>query len=825
MIEFKTTPKPCSFSKNPVNFEIKATDFSKETSIYPSIELTCDYIIQIGKFFQFKFINPDTNSEEVIRFLAVASPAIDGYEVPGDITWNSPSTFQYVQVVYQRMKLNKKLSSFYDVTLDGMIITLTAKQPIEALIPYGFYANWSGLYPAFKKDISTVFWKAQKRSGHRVDIKVYFESDYNSNIFEAVSEQTTSVDGNGIQNIDISNILDSETKNSFETPPIPDVYNSNQTEKATVLRKFFIEAVEKWDNMIADQNWQTSEVFAVHYGGVSMDDFARQNPFEYLKSQYKSLTWWKDKKRLYPDQSDWMNVMNASVKDDSYTATLEILYKDATSDISTIGSQYLKMWETMIITVGFQQLQIIAIQNPNKEVYAWKVRVENGDNVVVYRRTYMLSQPDNFKTRTLIYLNSFGLPESFVATGFWKDDITTSNEIASHSLAHDYKSINGRDFVFNKLARNNFSARTGALSKDEAKSLQDVLNVSPVFLLEKGYLVPVIIDSSSFEIDDEESIIQTLEFDLSKSLEVRNVSNMIKKPQLHVTEDCGIFTIDIEYDEPISTYPDLHVKLKGNDFETVPYASGKYTLTNKAEQEGIYIFEVALSSNGQFFSCSESYVFKREEISFQSPNYHSNSVDLTFFSLKSYISEDFYGDFQDENTYVYTTLPNQLKNIFEIVNGGVKEERISASCLKNVWSFKINGQDYSDFQLQKLVNLKELLILNCNLPGHFSLVCFKEITDVQLYGNKLTSIEIGQLTKLEELSIADNLLEAAEIEEFAEELWKYRQLIDPSTGLTLIFLDGNPGIPLLSQRCIDIINGTGGFSGDGLVQNDIIFIY
>lgn len=555
-----------------------------------------------------------------------------------------------------------------------------------------------------------------------------------------------------------------------------------------------------------------------------MDDFSRQNPIEYIHSEKMNLTWWPAKKRLYEHQEDWLTYMNFFGTVFTCSAHLELLYKDTTSDTFSLGSQELNPWESVMVPVGYKQLNVAVIQDPAKEVYGWKISFKDGADLITERK-YLLIQAEGIFTRSMVYLNSFGVPESFVTTGFWESQLTTSSQLASRTLSHDYKSINGQDFIFSKQSKNLFSVRSGVLTKKENKALQDMLNVSPVFLIENGFTVPVIIDSGSFTINEEEDQIATLEFTLAKSMQLSNVSEMIKKPSLRLVNNCGMFEVFIDSEEEITTYNNLEVLKDGNTlFESVVYGVGKYQLANKIESAALYLFTVDVELSGETFTLKEKLFFDPESSNFLSPN-HNAGANISVFEIKSSVNENLTVDFQNGAPLITNVIAGDLTVIGAVIPDGIKEHSIKSSCLSNIKEFRINDQTYREFRLQKMKNLEVLEIMNVTLPGSFSTADFKKLRVGLLEGNNITHFEIGLLRHLSSLSIKNNQMQAQAIEDLAKEIWNYRKLFILTGAYVYIYLTGNPGIVNITQETLNIKNGTGTYLGDGLVDHNILLIY
>ena len=828
MINITQSPFACTFSKNPVNFKVFASDFSAEIAVFPSITLSFQFELNNGMFFQFKFVNPTTAANETLTWIASSGASADGTHVPGNISFTVPATSSYVGTVAVFMQENTTLATFYNVIHDGLTIKLVAKEAVEELIPTDFYQNFIVLgSPPISGDISSSFWKPKKRNGHRINVNVYFEAEYLSNVFELVSEQYDTVNDEGTQDIEIASILDSEIKNSFDNPPLPDVTNPallNITQKGKVLRRYFIEVSEQWQDMKQDVEWVKSDILFSHFGGVSMDDFSRDNPIYYLQSEKNALTWWIDKKRLYPTQNDWIHVMNVTTANEEFNTELVLLYKDLTTDTFSIGSQGLMPWETMTIPVGYKQLNVEGRQDPTKEVYGWRIIAKNTGGEIFMQRDFRLTQPQNFVTNTIVYLNSFGVAESFVCSGFFEKNLETTSDIGSKTLKHDYKSINGRDFVFNKNSKNSFKARTGVLKKAEANALKSMLNVAPVFLLENELLRPILIETGNFVTDDTSEITQIIDFKITKSMELTNVSEMITKPSLNISSNCGVFKGEVVSENEINIYGELTIYKDGVVVETLTHSTA-YQSLQKVQEEGFYNFKCQVTIGLQTFDLSASFQMKKEVVQFDSPN-HSGFGSFSICQMISSISDTVKFYSQDDDPMTVDLIPNYLIPVGGPVKLGVKRHRLEMNCFDNIYDFWISDQDYRNFDFHRMTNLRLMRVYNCNLPGHWSNAKFKNAEIFTFINNDLESFELGMNIHLQQLILENNSMDADAIEELFIELWTYRKLfLKDVLPVVIVTLTGNPGTTSLSANALAIKNGTGIYAGDGLIQNQINIIY
>lgn len=830
MIHFKQTPYACSLSNNPIAFELFADNYTAESDVYPSIVLTFSRSAVIyERYFSWNFINPSTGLADEIKFLAVLNPEENGYHIPGTTsTSNTLPTEQYMADVFKHMQFNEKLMSFYELTRVDNVITATAKQPIAELIPTDFYLSdtqsVNGV-KAINETISTVFWKANKRADFRLNTQVFFEREYLSGNFELVFEGTSTVDATGHVDLDVSGIIHAEIKNTFDTPPLLTELPTaqvNKANRANVLRRFYVTISERWTNMKQPVIWDKSAVLFAHFGGVSDEDFSKNHPIHYLQSTNSFLTSWPDKKRLYDNQSDWLSWMNVAGQKREISIDVKIYYTDGTNASEEIGTIALNKWETVTVPVGYMQLMIEDI-DATKIAHAWEIIIKESNDPIATRR-YIRTMMTNVFNQTLAYLNNYGVQETFYTTGFWKNTYTSKKDVATKTLRHDYLSINGQDFVFQQISRNTFTARTGSLRNSEAKALQDLLNTAPTFLYKDFRFVPIIIEQGSFDIEDENEILQTIEMKVTKSMALRNYSNQEDIPTLTIIQHCGITQVQVNYHKIINNYGNLIIRDSSyNEVEVVEVqTNGLYTLSEPIATTGQYIIEVGLSLENEFLIVSKVVQYNEEVFSFDTPFYTSGSINDNF-QIKTNDDITLRVDWdKNEDILSYAIDSDTVTLISEdsFARRGKRNIKCSAPCLGKITQFTIQSKAYRNFKLNKLTGLERLEIVNCNLPGHFSVAAFPKLVYCYLNGNQLTSFEIGINLDLYIVDLQNNLLDNAAVLDLCRSLYNYRNVLD----FLVFFLQGNPDEGNYSQEVLDIVNGTGAYSGDGLIQNNIQII-
>ena len=830
MVQFIEQPFACVLSDNPVPFTIHAVNATTGVNIYPKIELTFHLKVYAQRFFKWEFNNPITGALEEVRFHAIENPNADGYEVPGYLGNQAPDA-TYMESMLQHMQANATLNTFYNLSLNGFVITATAKEAIADLIPTNWYLSddqqTGGSY-SIMTSTSSLYYAAEKTEGHRVTYSVYLEKEYLSGNFELVSTQQNEVDEDGNLSFDVSSILHSEIENAFTEPPLaieilPTA--TNKASKANVLRRYYVEASERWSNMPVAQSYEQSSINYAHFGGVSLEDYAYQNPIIALCNSQAFLCNWPSIKRVYPEQKDWLAWMNVLGKIATVTLKAKVWFTDGTNSTITIGSATLNPWETVRVPVGLEQVNLLNLfALPIKK---WVVSVEDNAaaGILLATQTYLLTDYTNTVAQEFVYLNGYNIPASFMALGYKKESFAVSKEMATKTLNHNYKVINGQSFVFVSNAVNTYNVRSGHLTNIEAQALKAMLSVKAVFLSNENGYKPVIIEPDSFETLDEESMMQSLQFSAIESMQVQSYSTNKNIAKLAITNNCGVFTVGVDTSYTIENYGVFYVKDEdGNNVETIATPTNNtYTLSNAIELPGKYFFSVAITINGEIHNINEVVFVERERFTFLTPN-HTSFSNFVGCTLKSNAALNVYGFFEKEDDYEVYNLSSATN--FSLYKGslpkGKKQVSIEAVCLKHIDTFWIEAQDYTNFQLNQLSGLKDLRIQNCNLEGHLNLFGLNTVENLFLDGNDLTGLTLGFMPNIHSLAISNNpnFSETAFLE-VLKTYHKYKDLYQ--TPYMHFIVAQNLGTPSgsYSTEVYDIINGTGQYAGNGLAQANI----
>lgn len=805
MISFSTLPMGCSFSANPIEYVGTTNQQFVLPNIYPSLQIGWLNKLENGARFWFNIIDPITQNSVTIQFTCVENPT-EYAELP-DLTFIG-SVAEYVSACMQIIANHPMIAANYNVIrLDDFNIKLIAKEAIEELVPTDLDKT-SGYVDGV---LSTVFFQSSKRLGFRIIAHVYFEDEYLSNVFEKVAELDDTPDSNSKFTFDIQSVIHSCIENSFELPLLPAM--PNLVQKSTAIRRFFVKFREEWTG--ADNQWIDTEILTSHYGGVKMADWLRQNPFAYLLSTDQFLTWYPNGKRLRESQLDWLSYMNTCGENQKVDAKLDVYFTDGTSVTNVmIGSADLAPWETMIIAAGYTQLSLNGIALL-KKVYKWVIRAV-GDVSASVSQTFYFAPEDYISSHCLVYINSFGVPESFLTIGRWIESFQTTKSFANKTIVHAHKFVNGQEFSFNHNSTEFHKAVSGYLTKPEALALKDFLQDAPVFLVENSELIPVLIESGSLNLTNESENLSQIEFEVRKSYKLKQVSEQKTMPKLTPIIKCGISGIEFEPNGLVPadlTACSINVYYEGELVGTVAYADWAEfptVITN----EGTFIFELIIEladGSTQTVKTLYEYTMPIVEIHWEQEGAGDNSFQIAQSEWKKLFIH--WGDgteslFLPTGTGVQTILHNYPSKLSKTI--------LKMPCFDHVTRFNIITQNCVAWDISKFTALERLALQEIGTKPNISFVGLNKLQSIKVIKMNVETVEFGFMPDIDSIDFSDCQFNEAAIESILLQIWNQRKMIVASVNITLT---GNPGASSITAISDDIINGTGAYSGQGLVSD------
>jgi hypothetical protein len=826
-LEIKSEPFEISFADNQIIFELFANNLYQGAKALPYIEFDFNTYAQEGEAFEFGFIDPQSDRPITVRFRATPYPDDSGEEF-GTLLG---ITFEIaIENIYKKLKLNPIVGSYFNLSYDGSTtIKFEAKTADIRLIPINLdYALLS--LPEFAvATISDIVVSPDKRANYRAQYEVFFEKDYLSGDFEQVTSglsNTPSIDGD--LTLDISDILSSEIRETFLSPPIPSV-NETDLQKGNLIRRYYISYSEYYDGIVQKNKWTRSKTKLVHCGGVSLEDFSKQNPFDYLTVLKKFATWQPDLKTLTPNQNDWLTWINYSNDEGGFHVEMKVYFNDETdTGFNSIGSISLDKWNSVVIPVGYTQRDIESLESGNS-AYLVEYKITRGAEDKSSTARYMIDHTYQASENSIIYLNSYCAAESFNTSGEWEEILETKKTVVDKTLAPNYKLIDGQRVVFESESSIKYIGRTGYINQDHLKWLKGLLSDTETYLLKGNLLIPIIIEQNSFVTHKFSTHVNALQFNVVSSFKLNLHSNSDNIPTWKLDYDCGIKGIKIDGNgwDVIGTFAALPMDFTEPDgvtTTTIAYNSvyGGFEFPNKLDLIGDYSAEFGLSVVGHapfFYDIKITNVLKHFYL------FIDDWASFNFF-MAADPDLDIKIDYEVIAALKEVSLTSGFTEIVENIPAfGKKRIDIMAPCLENVSLFSIsdkNVEETPDFSLFK--NVTAVGMANCGIGGYLDVSMLSKTAGIFFENNNLTNIDIGFHPDLQSLKINDNQLAAIEIERILLKIWDFRDYYsDPST--MEIYLAGNPGAASMTDKALEVINGTGDYVGEGLATDYSITIF
>ena len=839
MISIIKSPNICSLTKNSMIFEVQSNQYFPTIKIYPRLVLSFTSDLTSGYYFQFYFINPEDLTTEIIRFRIV-----DSYENEGDIEKGSGAMTLLVftnNMINQLLKI-KKLTSYYEINyLSPGNIELKAKLPLEELYFTAIENNLDEGAFDFTWSIYNASNDPGERNGYQLKALIYYnnpnEGETNTNEFELITSVNIALDENSKGIIDVSEILNGKIEADFDEVPIPPYIQTAEPlwyYIAPNKRLYYVEFNEIYDEV---ENSSTSSVLSAFWGGISTDDEIINDSINHVLTANKFLTWNPSGKQINVGQLDFLHFSNGNqaknwkLKLKVWTNLGETTY--LLSDLINLKS---------FQTVGFYANIEKYIDNvdtvdsitlaPDEEVIKYEFQIFeynliSGTWETTPADTFLYYYTNYCNKKYILYFNSFMLPESFSTQSNWEESINVSSELASRGLNYNSSHLRSKNFFFNSKHQNSIVLESSILKREEAKRLQSMLNSTYSFILEDNRWIPVLIDTKKTPIWSNSEFTTTLKIELLKANSNDRASfydalpsiEVIKEDynyifQLHLNgfnfKESGVFSI---YKENGTLWGNCPYDAPTLSFKT--YAAPEDWIT-EALPEGKYTFKVIITDTNLI----EHSLKGAFEVVYETVKFSVNGVGTKNITLGSY-NIDYPEVYLKYNLDLNSpSFSNAQINPTELLapnftTSGAHEITLKAPSFVDFNYLKLDHTNVSDLKFDQMKNLQYLNINYTDLVGRVYLNTLQDLYSCYIAnGSQITSIEIGYLPKLTYFYLKSLSISTADLEALILEFWTFRKSYSQPIALHFISMS------TFSSEALDMINGTGLYVGDGLVDNN-----
>jgi len=818
MITILKQPFDCSFSKNPIVFEVETNMYYKQKQFTPEFQLVFYNTPNDSEYFNFSFINPLTKQVHQININTSATP-LGKFEIPSNSYMGG--LFLGPDIYMAKVKYIFESSEIWNAFFDFEIIDFTLSglpgAPITKALKIKAKTASQDLLINFTTNNASAFWWEKKadaidsetRSRYKLMASIFIEHEYNSNQFELITHQEVFLNQNSKGFIDISSLLNDAIETSWETYPLP--FLEALFYKAKNLKRYYVTFFESW---YGDNNNATieSSVLNIHWGGVSTNDLMMGNPltFDY-SSKISFLSWYPSGKLLTEKQNDWISWMNRLPSGNFY---LKIkLTHNGTEDFFASELIHLDQWQTVVLNTGFDSLQLSQFTTwDNCEKWSIEIINENLEPV----STEVSFYPDRgCIKKTILYFNSFGMPETFNTTN-WAKSINISSTIASRSQSFNTSLWMPQNFVFDSKHTIAYKCNTAVLSNEQADKLQPLLNSTISYLEENKKFVPCIIQNNKGELGVFNEFQQILDLEIVMANENDRASFYNNQITIELEKDTDDrkFIVNLNQIKAV-TFDDLEVYKDGDLITTYAYnlSEKKYIHPDFYPlQEGIYHAYANISTEDHIYRVYTKFEIKFPELIF---DYYEQGEFILNLALKqsqypNYHFKILWGDGQQG----FMTLPLDSLGTAGSINHtftyeGKKEIRIKRQTFSDVFLLDM-GPKINPIDLGVFKNLEKIYYNNTIATKlYFSQINTLKVINIS---SAILGAEIGYQPNLTSVSIqADVSFTSDALDEIIKELWFYRKLYNSIPGVYLVNLPFS-----VSSLFNDIKNGTGEYIGEGL---------
>lgn len=863
MIEIVESPAVCSLSKNAITFKVKSLNSLDSVAIYPTLKLKFEKGFKFGCYLSFDFINTETYELENVFFRTVTNPTLEGdllsYEI--DTTAGSVNLNTYTDSLVSNLKNHKILNSFYNIVkIAPGEIDIVAKEPISDLIIQSLSENISAtdwFFINFTYQNFEAYNKPSEREGYRLIGTVFYRNNENES-FEIISNRLITLDDNGEGLIDISKIIDGKIESDFDEIELPFDENSfvkNWYFKPKNLKHYFVQFAETWYQQTEELKLN-SDVFFCHWGGISLEDEIIDQPINHILTFNSFLTSIKSKKIHYENQVDFLHFMNGNSSADYYVHVNVVTNQRSinTRIINPFGIE-LKPFETLSFysNINFYLENPSYLFNPitlvsGEEIrnYTFKIVTRNIETGIldqaVFIAEYGFTYKKNCATKTILYFNSFGLPETFVTTSKWDEIVNTKTDLAAQTINQNYSPIRSKNFVFNSKSEVIFQAETNLLTRDYANRLAPMLNSLYSFVYENGAWIPVIFLTKEFLKWQNSEYVSILELELIKAYPVNRFSYFRKQPKIIYYKDdfSDVFKLQLNGLE-IDSIGQLKIFKNLNNssssatslVKTLTHSNLIFTTnvdqtnwTTNGLPEGHYLYELSITdASAQTYLIKGSFTVVYEKIEFLVEDNLSPYLALIPHSSgNSYVSV---------NLSMQDALPF-TKNLFTSVKindllswniEGIHKVTVKAPSFSDIKEFRNvenltddpgDGAKIVDLKIQSLKYIEFLRLFDLEIETLF-LNTFTDLNELVVKYSTIDKIDFSYLKNLEVFKLENVEISSEQLENMIKVFWDFRKSYK-NNSLTIELKDmPNP----LTDESLAMINGTGIYSSDGLDDNSI----
>ncbi len=388
---------------------------------------------------------------QIVRFTCKAAPDNSGVQFH-DNTLNQALN-DWVALLTTDLKKNYLIARYYDVTVDGAAITITAKAKGS---DYSQEFTAGAGIDCTADETNKTGVDQSIREFYAVVALLFIEG-------ELVKEMLLNVDNDGLAETDISEYLKAYVSQDFQWPESDANFIYD---RSAAIVPFYLRYGEKWGDDDYRSMTLSSTYYAMH-GGVSWMQQAKYNSDTssyWAKLCYNKyfLSWAPLTRYIGPAEPVKLYFVNHTaattlkLKAKLYTAST-----NSTITVDTIAAADKGMYEFVLSPAKVNYAGLSTETLLRIEVWA----DDESDVRVSEIRTFILDYSHYEHTRYFIFRNSLGVFECLRTTGLLNRANNYEREIALQDVASDYTSKDREDVSVRNLEKQKFSLSVGWLNR------------------------------------------------------------------------------------------------------------------------------------------------------------------------------------------------------------------------------------------------------------------------------------------------------------------------------------------------------------------------
>lgn len=420
-------------------------------------------------------------------------------------------------------------------------------------------------------------------------------------------------------------------------------------------------------------------------------------------------------------------------------------------------------------------------------------------------------------TKQIVYFNSFGIPESFILSANWQQNITTSQELATRTESYALDTLYPQNYIFDSKALISYQAETMMLKNLEAERLMPLINSTITFLLENGNFIPLIVNAGTTAVYQVNTFLQKIKLDLVRANESDRVSYYETLPDFEVftTNSIGFSIIYLKRNLlNITNFGSIKIYHEGVELQEFTYVPTQKWYTGTAiTTEGILTLELTCEVNGVEKVVRKQFNYKWDELRYE-VFAMANDALVRFSSLYSSgtpMRIDWSDGTVDDVTV--TTATVFTKNYY---TNGKKIIRISKPSFFDITQFTIQNAS-NNFDFSKFDRLSDLIITNC-AAGNYYLTALNNLQEITFIDTTIYQLNLGYQKYLLFLILNNSNISADNFELLIREIWNFRKSYDNAFEIRIT------SEVVVNSVAQAIIDGTGAYAGDGLADYGITLI-